>query len=306
MNNEILRALKQEYINESDSERIRFIATKKFVTNQIAKNILKRFMKLIEEPSHKNMPSFLFVGDSKSGKTAILNEFQGRFLRIDDSSGVYDYSVPTVGTECIPHVTLRNFLDHILEETVFMAHRKRRYGISGKITELHYLFKKEGVQIFILDKICNLLTMSVSDQKQVFNILKEFSDKNGVSLILSGRKDILSSDIIEDFITKKRLKKIILPKWKDNKSYRLFLRHFINTLPLKKHSQLHKDTILANEILDLSEGLTGKIVEIINKSAIYAIKSGSEQITKKELSKIDYTKPLLMGNLFIGGMDPYL
>ena len=62
---------------------------------------------------------------------------------------------------------------------------------------------------------------------------------------------------------------------------------FLSTLPLKKESQILTHNT-AMEILEISDGYIGDVVGLLKEAAIYAIESGSERISLKEIRESNY------------------
>jgi hypothetical protein len=284
-----------KYLNKSNEERIKFIKARKFIVYPRAKKILDQFEDLLKEPRGTRMPSFLLVGDSNNGKTSLIKEFARRHPPEDLVEEVY---MPIVAIECPPRATVNILYNHIL--TAILIPYSSSDGITKKIAEINYFFSKVHLKILIIDEIHNVLSSSVSKQKEFMNALKGLSNTLEISIILVGTKDALNATAT-DLQISSRFRPLALPRWKSNKDYYLFLKSIMKTLPLRRPSTILEDVNVAEKVLELSEGLIGEITKIINDSAIYAIKSGSEHITKKEIEAINYIKPSQARNIF--GLD---
>ncbi|MBK7562251.1 MAG: hypothetical protein IPI68_12305 [Chitinophagaceae bacterium] len=81
-----------------------------------------------------------------------------------------------------------------------------------------------------------------------------------------------------------RFEPALLPKWKFEDEYLRLLKSFEALLPLRKPSNLD-DQDLAMKILSMSEGVIGEMATILRKSAIVAIQSKTECITKRTIEK---------------------
>ena len=274
-----------EYLDKSNTERIHFIKTRKFIEYRRAKKILSVFDDLLNEPRHERMPSYLLVGDSNNGKTSLIREFERRHQSEDLEDEVL---IPVITIECPPRGTINALYNHILN-TILVPYNTSD-SISKKIAEINYFFRKVHLKVLIIDEIHNILSSSVPKQKEFMNALKGLSNTLDISMILVGTKDALNATAT-DLQISSRFRPILLPRWGISKDYYLFLKSIMKTLPLRKPSPILQDINLADKVLDLSEGLIGEIIKIINDSAIYAINSGSEQITENEISKIEYVKP---------------
>ncbi len=280
-----------EYLNKSDVERIRFIRIRKFIMYRRAKDLLGKLDELLEEPRHERMPSFLLVGDSNNGKTSLIREFERRHPAEDL---VNEVLIPVITIECPPRGTLNTLYNHILNAILIPYNSSD--GISKKIAEVNYFFRKVHLKVLIIDEIHNILSSPVSKQKQFMNALKGLSNTLNISMVLVGTKNALNATST-DLQISSRFRPLVLSTWKADKDYYLLLKSIMKTLPLRKPSRVLEDINLADKILDLSEGLIGEIIKIINDTAIYAIKSGSERITEKEINAIKYVKPSQARNI---------
>lgn len=140
--------------------------------------------------------------------------------------------------------------------------------------------------MLIIDEIHNILSGSTAKQKQVLNAIKNLSNHLKIPIILSGTKDALRA-VSTDTQISSRFRPIYLKKWKMDKEFISLLATFLTTLPLKKESQILTSNI-AMEILEISDGYIGDIVGLLKQAAIYAIESGIERITIKEIRECQY------------------
>ena len=116
--------------------------------------------------------------------------------------------------------------------------------------------------------------------------IKNLSNQLKIPIVLSGTKDALRAISTNSQISS-RFRPMYLTKWKMNKDFITLLATILSMLPLKKKSNiLNKNA--AELVLEMSEGYIGEIINLLKESAIYAIRTGSEQITIDELKKCDF------------------
>jgi hypothetical protein len=84
-----------------------------------------------------------------------------------------------------------------------------------------------------------------------------------------------------------RFEPVFLPRWKRSKDFRGLLVAYETILPLRNPSNL-KQTTIAREILQRTDGLLGEIRKLLTDSAIYAIENKIEQITLKVIKDCKY------------------
>jgi hypothetical protein len=67
-------------LQKSDKERIEYINKSTFIPYLETLSILERFTDLVDHPQIDRMPNYLLVGDTNNGKTALLREFERRYV----------------------------------------------------------------------------------------------------------------------------------------------------------------------------------------------------------------------------------
>jgi hypothetical protein len=89
-----------------------------------------------------------------------------------------------------------------------------------------------------------------------------------------------------------RFEAVELPPWHNDNDFRRLLASFQAILPLRKRSDLSAPDI-RQEILRRTEGITVRIVRLLEQLAVEAVRSGSEEIALDRLSLMDSQAPLL-------------
>jgi len=143
--------------------------------------------------------------------------------------------------------------------------------------------------MLIIDEIHNILSGSVAKQKQILNAIKNLSNALEIPIVLVGTKDALVA-ISTDPQIESRFTPMYLPKWQFDDEFGSLLATYQSTIPLKKESNLLDETI-AEEILYLSDGYIGNMIELLRQAAITAIKTKTERITLKEIKECNYSSP---------------
>lgn len=92
-----------------------------------------------------------------------------------------------------------------------------------------------------------------------------------------------------------RFKKVYLPKWEPNDDFRRLLLSVEQLLPLREPSGL-SDEEMAMYIYSKTNGTIGEVNILLRNSAIFALKSGKEKITRSIIEEINFesskTEPL--------------
>lgn len=292
----ILTMEAESFLNETDEERIKYITKKRWINYPRAQdifNILEDLKKYEKDKSR--ISSILLVGASTNGKTSLLEEFINKYPPYDNyvknhqditeeflneyhAMGVPVFYVvaPTEPSETRLYSQILHILGAPFNEGMSIS--KKQYLVEYYLKILH-------VEMLIIDEIHNVLSGSVTKQKQIMNAIKNLSNTLKIPIVLSGIKDALRA-ISTDSQIMSRFRPVFLTKWKMDKEYVSLISTFIASFPLKQESIITQD--LAQEILNISQGYIGDIADLLKESAIYAIKTKSEKITLIEIKNCGF------------------
>ena len=286
-----------ELLDKSNEERIAYISQDRWINYPLAQNIIDMLENIkTYEKNKTRVTSILLVGSSNNGKTSLLNEFMRRHPAYDFYSENPDKltkeffdkytatGIPAVFILAPSEPSETRLYSNILNS--IYAPFKERDTIARKQYLVEYYLELLNVDMLIIDEIHNILSGSVSKQKQVLNAIKNLSNHLKIPIVLSGTKDALRA-VSTDTQISSRFRPVYLKKWKMDKEFVSLLATFLSTLPLKKESQILTHNT-AMEILEISDGYIGDIIGLLKKASIYAINSGSERISLKEITECDY------------------
>lgn len=282
---------------KSDEERIEYITKERWINYPLAQEIIDTLEKLkTYEKNKSRVTSILLVGSSNNGKTSLLNEFMRRNPWYDYQSDNPDKltkeffdkytatGIPALYILAPSEPSETRLYSNILNS--IFAPFKESDAIARKQYLVEYYLDLLNVDMLIIDEIHNILSGSIAKQKQILNAIKNLSNHLKIPIVLSGTKDALRA-VSTDTQISSRFRPIYLKKWKMDKEFISLLATFLTTLPLKKESQILTPNT-AMEILEISDGYIGDIVGILKHAAIYAIESGTERITLKEVRECNY------------------
>lgn len=270
----------------SENERINAVKKAKWIGYAQAKKVLSRIEDLMTYPTYHRMPNLLLVGDTNNGKTALLNRFYSLhepYLKEEDSELV----MPILIVQAPPEPDEKRFYNAILEKTG--APYRTTEKVEVRQQRVIYLLKKIKVKVLIIDEIHHVLAGTLSKQRLFLNVIKYLSNELQISMVCSGIRDAYNA-IQTDTQLANRFEPIVLPRWSYDEEYLRLLASFESIIPLKEPSYLTEGEI-AKKILLKSEGLIGEISTIIQRSAVLAIESGVEKITKSIIDSIEYDAP---------------
>jgi GTPase SAR1 family protein len=298
MNIELTEETKK-ILGGSDEERIKYINEEYWIDYPIAQNILEKMEDIYNFGHGKTRYiSILLVGGSNNGKTSLLKQFL-------EKHPPYDYNINGEQPDWItdeffdkytgigrpvlyvisPTEPSESRLYSIILEQLNIPY-KTRDSLDVKAKLVEYYLKALSVRVLVIDEIHNILNGSPARQKQIMSAIRDLSSKLKMPVILAGVKEALRAVNTEDQISS-RYRPEYLTKWKMDKDYISLLATTISKLPLKKQSTIiNKDD--AQEIIELCNGYIGEIVNLIKAAAVYAIKTGSERVTIKEIKECGF------------------
>ncbi|CAM1339201.1 TniB family NTP-binding protein [Tenacibaculum aestuarii] len=276
-----------EFVKEaSDKERLLYTRKPKWIGYPIAKSIIKKLDELRDYPMTHRMPNVLLVGNSNNGKTALLKKYLSKNQPYSDEE-TGELFVPVLYVQAPPEPDIKRFYSAILE--AMFAPYKSSEKIEPRQRRTFHLIKKLNIRLLIIDEIHHVLAGTISKQRMFLNAIRHMSNELEISLVFSGTRDAFNA-IQTDNQLANRFEPKVLSKWNFNEDYLRLLASFERVMPLKEESFLY-ETSMAKKILAKSEGLIGEISKVLELSAILAIETGVEKITKNIIDSIDYTSP---------------
>lgn len=275
-----------QLLDQSDETRINKIMNDKWIGYPRAKKIMNKLEDLLQHPKTIRMPNLLIVGDTNNGKTLLVNKFfNAHKPSIKDSDEKLNTDVLYVQA---PHKPDEKMFFNNLLDVLFVPYRIND-RVERKQQQVIKIMGHIGVKMLIIDEIHHVLAGNANAQRSFLNLIKYLANELQIVIVAVGIKDAFNV-INSDPQLANRFEPVILPKWTMDEEYQRLLASFEYTLPLKKASLL-SDHVLASQIMAMSEGTIGEIATILRKAAVFAIQSGTEQITKKTLTSIDYISP---------------
>lgn len=267
-------------------ERVRLLRTPFYVETNVSNDILSRMTDILNRPKRSRMQSLLILGHPNNGKTSLLERFaQLNASTVDPED--YGDRMPVVLFE-LADFSISGFYDKALrgmKVTPVLSHKKHQ-------KEAHFLqaCKALDVRVLVIDEFHNGFEGSAREQLRLLTLIRNVTNTLEIPLILAGigtAKTFLFSD--PQLST--RFKVVTIPLWKDDANFRGFLKAIEAIFALRKESNLAIDPNLPKQILMMTEGLTGEIIDLLIEAAVKAVKTGEERITMDVLQSIEWTKP---------------
>jgi len=289
----------KKMLSGTDEERMAYIEQQYWIDYPIAQDILEKLEKLYKfGPGKTRTISILLVGGANNGKTTLLEQFI-------DKHPPYDYNIDGekpdwindeyfdkytgIGRPVLSIIAPRDPSEIRLYNIILKKLNvpfKSKDTVDVKVALVEYYLRALNVKILIIDEIHNILNGSTTKQNQIMSSIRDLSSELKIPIVLAGVKEALRAVNTEEQISS-RYRPEYLTKWKMDKNYISLLATVLSRLPLKKESTImNKDD--AKEILETCNGYIGEIVNLIKSAAVYAIESGRERVTIKEIKECDF------------------
>lgn len=260
-------------LSETTAGRIRAIKSRRWVLYPRAKQALARLEALLEHPKGTRMPSIAIYGDSGMGKTMIMKQFRDQHPPIfDRRTGIL--STPVLAMEMVSRPGERRFYGELL--SLLGAPQAPRADIAQMEQAALRIMSAIGLQVLVIDEVHNILAGTYREQRIVLNTLRFLSNRLQISLVCFGVNEAREA-IGGDVQLARRFEQFTLNRWAANEQFETLVTSILRNTPLRQSSILTPKSL--RRILQITDGITANIFQMLNSLAIEAIENGSERIT---------------------------
>jgi hypothetical protein len=269
-------------------ERVHAILTERWINYPRAAFALQRLEHLLQHPPRDRMPSLLLFGATGMGKTKILRKFmRDHPTSFNARTGIN--GVPIVAMQMPPDPDEKAFYLQLLNA----LNAPSRYGHT--VYQLRQIVRDllefTHTRMIIIDEVHTLLASTYRQQRVLLNTLRFLANELRLSLVCAGTADAKRA-LLTDQQLADRFESVELAPWRNDMDFKRLLASFQVLLPLQKPSELSALGV-RQEILRRTEGITVRIVRLLEHLAIDAVHSGVEAITLERFSLLDSQAPLL-------------
>lgn len=271
-----------------DDDRIQWIRAERWISHPAAETALEAMEDLLSYPQRNRMPCLLVHGRTGMGKTMILKKFSRDHPKVVDRTlGLA--RTPVVMMQLPPEPVEVPFYEELLgalglplvgEVSRIRARRMARDAL-----------RIIGARMLIIDEIHALLVGGERQQRVFLNVIRLLANELEMPLVCAGtpeaRRALLTDNGLAD-----RFESVELPRWTNNVAFRRLLASFAAILPLRHPSELD-DQRVRTTILNLSDGITVRVVRLLERLAVEAIRDGTERITLQSFDTLPARAPLL-------------
>lgn len=271
-----------------------------FVSTPKIQLVYREMDKLFLRGDQARSPILLVWGDSNVGKTALLERYVKRKMNEaadkrakeeDNEAGVLPSLYANIPAVMISMPTDNNrteFCELILTR---LGRAFNPYGQNNALSVMtRKLMEEVGLRLAIFDEIHNVIP-ATDAKDEMLRQIKELSNKIRRPLVLSGTREA------RDFIfrsseLKERCYPIEITKLEKGAEFTTFLNTMEALIPLRRASYLSEER-KAELLYNLSDGLTGRLSELLFHAAVAAVETGSERITSRNLTETIYAQNII-------------
>ena len=260
----------------------------RWITYPRAEFVLSRLSELLTYPPRDRMPCLLLFGATGIGKTKIIRKFiRDHPFRFEVRTGIT--TAPVITMQMPPEPDEKSFYEELL--SALQAPVKHGHTAGQLRRSCRDLMGFMGARMLVIDEVHSLLAGTYRQQRVMLNTLRFLANDLRIPLVCAGTADAKRA-LMTDQQLADRFEAAELSPWRNDEPFCRFLATYQAMLPLRKRSDLLAAPV-RQSIIDLSEGITVRIVRLIESLAIEAIRSGKEKIDEESLSTIPFPAPLL-------------
>jgi replication-associated recombination protein RarA len=230
----------------------------------------------------------LIYGVSGAGKSMLLEKFQ----RDCESAAEHkNGSRLVIAAELPPVPQLRSLYAEII--------RSMQANVSPT-TRLHELestainmLSHAAPRMLLIDEIHNLLSCNARDQRAALNAIKYLANKLRVSIVAAGTYEALHVMRSDPQIAS-RFEQLELPVWTESQELRRFIAGYLSLLPIKR-AVVEIDKRFVEYLLELSDGVTGRVIEVLRRAAYQGLADKSRRVGLQQLQYVGARLPAVIG-----------
>lgn len=286
------------HAERSDTERLAYAKAPKWINYMVAEEIIGDLDEILDErytPRMPRMPCRLIYGPTNGGKTWIARRFISKYaqanatgspaITVNEKAGLGASISPVLYMQVPPQPSEARIYEEILKRLGVDVDTGAR--VTNKMDLAIDALHDAGVRMLFIDEIHNAIVGSRNQQRQFLYTLKYLANDVELSIVALGTDEALAAVNTAPEMAS-RFYPLPVPAWRDDDAYVALLRRMAKGIPLRKPVDLTTDERISRELLALSEGFIGDIVDVLYRATRRAIRTGSEEITVPLLRDLRY------------------
>jgi hypothetical protein len=269
-------------------ERIRRIQAERWIGYQRADTVINRLEELLVYPQRDRMPCLLLHAATGMGKTKILRKFRREHpASFDAAAGVQKMRI--VAMQMPPEPDEKSFYTQLLSS--LQAPVRTSMNVHQMRHIVRDLLSYIGARMLIIDEVHALLASTYRQQRILLNTLRYLANELCIPMVCAGTAEAKTALTTDEQLAD-RFEAFELPAWQNDESFLRLLASFQSVIPLRRSSDL-TSAACRRLLLDRTNGVTVRIVRLLEALAIDAVRSGKECIDRDSLENLRVQPPLL-------------
>jgi Cdc6-like AAA superfamily ATPase len=158
-------------------------------------------------------------------------------------------------------------------------------GFQERQPALRLCMRQHGEQVvfymLIIDEIQHLLSCSAREQRAALNMIKFLSNDRRMTIVAAGTHEALHVMRFDPQIAS-RFEQMEPAVWTESEELRRFVAGYLAMLPLRKDPSAI-DQRFIEYLLALTDGVTGRIIDLLRRAAIDALTHKSKSVGLDQL-----------------------
>jgi hypothetical protein len=256
-----------------DSERIDKIRADRWIPYPQAEDALVRLNDLLSYPPRGRMPCCLLTGTPNAGKSKIVEKFMKEHPA-QQNEGTRKAFMPVVLFQMPSEPDLSLFYQEMLRS--LGAPISSNHSTNGLRTLGRQMLADLQTKMIIIDEFEATLGGTPRAQRLLLNELRFLNNDLRLEITVVGPADAKTA-LKTDMHLADRFEELELAPWRADKLLLDLLASFESQLPLRQPSKVASMPI-AKRIVEMTDGITGRVLALLESVAVEAIRSGRERI----------------------------
>ena len=248
---------------------------------------LSRLAELHATRARVRMPCLLIYGVSGAGKSMLLAKFQ----RDHAPKHVKRVGLQSIiATQMPPVPIIRSLYAEIVRSVnINVKPSLRLHELENTAIEM---LTHAAPRMLIIDEIQHLLSCTSREQRAALNAIKYLANQLRMSVVAAGTHEALHVMRFDPQIAS-RFEQMELPVWTESEELRRFVAGYLALLPIRKMPKAI-DKRFVEYLLELTDGVTGRIIDVLRRAATHSLTLRSKTMGLEELQHVGARLPTII------------
>jgi hypothetical protein len=141
------------------------------------------------------------------------------------------------------------------------------------------------------DEVQHLLSCNAREQRAALNAIKYLANTLRMSIVAAGTHEAVHAMRYDPQIAS-RFEQMELPTWRESQEFRRFVAGYIKLLPVPMTGDFDRRAIAYT--LELTDGVTGRVVDLLRRTASHTLLSRSKHLGLESLRYVGARLPTII------------